>query len=495
MPTNADPTVALLAENLAKALALTNSQAKNLQANNNIQLRNRHLKAASYSATTQYGHGPSGVFNVPGVNRDVYPVIPRPLGISSRLPMVRNQYMQEKFELAMPVTAGSGSEPANDCATAPNPGRATVGFQYFPYGKIIRETETVDVNRLGQLVDNAEPIDLQIVGDLVDQSPWIPDPARSVNFLNSELGLKYFTLGIEFERQVESDVFTGNPSSNSPSTLGRLYPAGLDLIINTGKIDAVYGSPLTGLDSLLVNWNNSFYNGTVTLNGQAADIVTTMSATMNYLKARARITGVRQADWAIAMRYDLFYALTAIWPCSYLTNGCTTTGVNLIAVNGAEQVEMRDEMRTEGAEFLWINGIKYPVWITDQITESTAAGKRVSGIYFIPLRVDGRFTTYFEYFNYDNEQITEWDGVGPANRRWTSNNGLYFWTFEQTRYCDVIVAKTQYRLIVRRTDLAARIQAVGYNAVIATNVSQPGALYSIPSGVGIGQNPSLYAGF
>lgn len=489
---NADPNVMAIAELLASALQTTGNKKATNQ--NNIALRRKDV---TYSATTQYGHGPSGVFNVPGVNRDLWMVTPRPLGISSYLPMVSTQYMYERFELVMPVTAGTGSEPANDCAPGPNPGKATVGFQNFPFGKVIRTTEAVDVNRLGQLNNNAEPIDLRIVNQMADSSPWIPDPARNANFINSELGLKYFTLGMEFERVAEADMFTGNHANNSPATLGRLYPDGLDILINTGKIDAVYGSPLTGLDSLLINWNNGFYNGNVSLNGQSVDIVTTISATMNYLIARARLTASLPAQWAIAMRYDLFYALTALWPCSYLTNGCTTTGTNLIAVNGAEQVAMRDEMRQPGNEFLWVNGVKYPVWISDQITESTTSGRRVSGIYIIPISAVGKVVTYNEFFDFNNGQISEWDNaVGPNRRRWTSNNGLYYWTFDQTQYCDTVTAKTQYRLIMRRTDLAARIQNVGYNAVVPTNTSGPSDLYKIASGVTSGQNPAngIYVG-
>lgn len=475
---NIDPNVQAIAEALANVLNLTNNATKN-KAANRVQQR----KDVTYNANTRYAHGPSGVFNEPGVNRDVWMITPRPMGLASRLPFVRSQFVREMYEYVLPVTAGTGSEPANDCAAGPNPGDATVGFMWLPFGKVIRTTPVIDVNRVGELINRAEPLDLNVINADGDPSPFIPDPARNPNFLNSELGLKYFTLGIEIERVVEADVFTGNSDSNNPATTGREFFNGLDRLLNTGHVDAKYGSPLTALDSLIINWSGGFFNGTVTLNGQAADMVTTLSATLNYLIARARLTNSLPVSWGIAMRYDLFYALTAMWPCSYLTNGCVVTGTNLISVLGSEQVAMRDEMRT--GEFLWINGQRYPVFITDQISETTSAGKRVSNVYVIPLSARGRSTAFFEYFDMENEMLREFTNLIPG-QIWASNNGLFLWNVERTRFCLDLTAKTRPRLIITRPDLGARITNVGYNAVIPTNTSGPSDLYALAAGVTTG---------
>lgn len=478
---NIDPNVQAIAEALANALNSTNSANRNKANQQRVQQR----KDVTYNANTQYGHGPSGVFNTPGVNRDVWMIAPRPMGIASRLPFVRTQFVKEMYEYIMPVTAGTGSEPANDCAAGPNPGDATVGFMYLPFGKVIRTTPVIDVNRQGELINRAEPLDLNVINYDGDPSPFIPDPARNPNFMNSELGLKYFTLGIEIERVVEADVFTGNQSSNNPATTGRQFFNGLDLQLNTGRVDALYGNPLTQLDSLVINWNGGFYNGTVTLNGQAVDMVTTLSATMNYLIARARLTNSLPATWGIAMRYDLFYLLTSMWPCSYLTNGCVVTGSNLISVLGSEQVAMRDEMRNPENPFLWINGVRYPVFITDQISETTSSGKRVSNVYVIPLTARGRSTAFFEYFDMENEMLREYTALIPG-QIWSSNNGLFLWNVERTRYCLDLTAKVRPRLIITRPDLGARITNVGYNSPIPTNNSGTSGLYIINPGVSTG---------
>ena len=68
----------------------------------------------------------------------------------------------------------------------------------------------------------------------------------------------------------------------------------------------------------------------------------------------------RPTAWALVMRYDLFWELTAFWPCSYLTNNCSAASTSKILVTtGREQIDMRDEMRS--GNFLWINGIRVPM--------------------------------------------------------------------------------------------------------------------------------------
>jgi len=397
------------------------------------------------------------------------------------------------------VGAESGSEPADDCSPGPNPGNMNIAYQSFPFGKVIRTTQVIDVNRVGELINSAEPLDLRVINEAAeDPSPFIPDPARNPTFLTSELGLKYYTLGVTFERVEEGDIFTGDPANNNPATLGRKYFAGLDKVINTGKIDANTGEPVPALDSLLVNWNGADISGTVTLNGQAADIVTTISAMINYLKANARYTNLEPVEWALVGQYDLFYALTALWPCSYLTNACNTNldsnANGRLVVQGSEQVAMRDEMR-EG-EFLWINGKRYPFIITDQSTTTAAHGRVNSDLYIVPLSAAGRKPLYLETFPFNNEQIDSFTSVIPG-QMWQSNNGLYFWTFDRSGYCITLTAKVEARLILRLPQISARLQNVGYTATIPTLTSNPTGLYPQPiGGAAVGSyQGALYAGY
>lgn len=491
-----DPKTVQIAQ--AVALALQNTESASMVRALNGGPRQ---KAVTFNANTQYAHGPRGVFNLPGVDPDMWSLIRRPRGLAAKLTIVKSRWTSSFYGLPTYVGAGSGSEPADDCSPGPNPGNANIAYQSFPFGKVIRTTPVIDVNRVGQLISNAEPLDLRIVNAADDPSPFIPDPARNPSFLTSELGLKYYTLGIEHERQVEADIFTGDPANNNPSTLGRTYFAGFDKLINTGKIDASNGALVPALDSLLVNWNGADVSGTVTLGGKVADIVTTLSAMINYLKANAKYTHLEPVEWELAMRYDLFYALTAVWPCSYLTNACNTsinssTTDARVIVTGNEQVTMRDEMRTEGAEFLWINGQRYAVNITDQNAETTTAGRRSSDIYIVPMSARSRRPLYLETFPFDNDGIQEITNVIPG-QMWTSNNGLYFWTFDKSGYCVTLTSKVEPRLILRLPQIAARLQNVGYTAVIPTLTSNTGGLYPQPTGgASVGSySGALYAGY
>jgi hypothetical protein len=483
---------------IAQAMVLALQASQNIGRTKALNGGHYQQKDVSYNANTQYAHGPRGVFNLPGVEPDMWSLVRRPKGLAGKLPIVKSRYTSNFYGLPIYVAAGSGAEPANDCAPGPNPGDLNIAYQSFPFGKVIRTTTPVDVNRVGQLVNNAEPLDLRIINAASDSSPFVPDPARNPTFLTSELGLKYWTLGIEFERQVESDIFTGDPTNNNALTAGRQYFAGLDKLINTGKIDANTGVAVPALDSLLVNWAGADISGTVTLGGRSADIVSTISAIINYLEATSMETNIQNPEWELNGRYDLFYALTAIWPCSYLTNGCTTAvntgGTSMVFVSGSEQVGMRDEMRT--GQFLWINGRRYAWNVTDQNTETTTAGRRSSDIYFTPMSANGRRPLYLESFPFDNEQINEFVNTIPG-QMWQSNNGLYFWTFDKTQYCVTLTAKVQPRLILRLPQIAARLRNVGYTALIPTLTGNTGGLYPQPTGgasVGSYQG-ALYAGY
>lgn len=457
------------------------------------QQRTTRKKAVTYNANTQYAHGPRGLFNTPGADPDVYSTIQRPQGLSRTLPIRKSVDRNPVYSVLTNLGDESGSEPADDCSPAPKSGNAYIAHQTAPFGKIIRDTDTIVVADLGQRINRGEPMDLRVVNDMGSTSPFVPDPARNPEFVQSEEGLQLWKLGMTIERVVETDVFTGNPASNSNSTKGRKYFAGLDLLINTSKIDAETGMSVPALDSLLVDWNNADVAGTVTLNGRSADIVSTLSAMENYFYVRAQTTGAIAAERKLAMRYDLFWRLTEIWPCSYLTNNCSTPSNGTVFVQGAEQVAMRDEMRT--GQFLWINGRRIAVEFSDKIDETVSAGRLNSDIYWLNTSANGRYTLYFEAFDFENDQNRQWRNNWANGEYWTSNDGIFMWTFERARFCEILSAKLEIRLINRTPWLCGRLQNVGYSALIHTLTSS--GLYAAPAGgsiVGASAAP-LYNGY
>ena len=74
-----DPQVLHIAQAVALALVETQSAAQTKARNGGYR-----QKAVAFNANTQYAHGPSGVFNLPGVEPDMFSLIRRPRGLASR---------------------------------------------------------------------------------------------------------------------------------------------------------------------------------------------------------------------------------------------------------------------------------------------------------------------------------------------------------------------------------------------------------------------------
>lgn len=436
--------------------------------------------SVSYNANTQYVHGPSGFLNQPGVDQALFSTIYRPMGVSRILPVVPTQVVTPIFEVLTSQSADSGSEPSDDCSNPIISGKLSVAALTAPFGKITRATDTITVSRPGQIVNRADPLDLRVVNDMTTLSPFVPDPARNnPEFINSELGAHLWKLGLSHERKIEGMMFTGAVANNVGT--GYAEFVGYDTLINTGHIDLLTGGLVPALDSLIVNWNSGNISGTVSLNGGNWNFVQTMSAVAGFLYNKALRTGMLPVEWAIAMRYDAFWEATYIWPCSYLTNGCTvTSGTSTQFVAATDQVSMRDQMRT--GQFLWINGMRYPVIITDAISETAGGGFSRSGVYFLPISAGGFNVNYLQYYDFTNQQINQVMDLPVGNRYWTSNAGLYLWTYTNNGYCVQLQAQCQPRMILRTPWLAARIQNVGYQTAIHTNDAFTSALYAAPGG-------------
>ncbi len=435
------------------------------------------------STNAQYAHGPQGVFNTVGVDQTVYSTIVRPLGIGALIPFVSSTQMTPLYEIITSQQANIGSEPANECGTPVRSGNLLAASLTAPFGRKLFGTDTIAANTLGQVVNSAEPVDLRVANQRALTSPFIPDPAKNPDFLNSELGMQYYRLGISAERFHERQAFTGNGATmiGSGRDYGYREYNGLDILINTGKIDAITGTLIPAADSLIVNWNNALISGTTTLNGLSVDLVHTMASMENFISAKADRMGLFPLDLRIVMRPEVFFELTNIWPCSYLTNGCNVSINGTTAfVSASEGIDMRDDMRTN--RFLWINGKRIPVIVSDGPNMSAAGGGSQSNIYFIPFSANGAYSLYFNYFDYGNGQVDQATAGLLGTQFTASNGGMYLWTFQRDGYCAYLEAKSEMRLVLRVPWLAARITNVVINTPIPTVDGFSGSLYPAPAG-------------
>ncbi len=274
------------------------------------------------------------------------------------------------------------------------------------------------------------------------------------------------SVGISFQNQLTEQLYRGNPANNSAGGGFKEFP-GLDILIGTNKVDAITNTECPSLDSDIKDFNY----GLVDDLAANADIVETVAYMYRFLRHNADRMNLNPVNWVITMRQELWYELTAIWPCAYITYRCGFRPGDAAAranVDTAEMVRMRDSMRA--GMYLLIDGVQVPVVTDDGIVEENdgdnvniAAGEFASDIYFIPLTVAGGFAaTHMEYLDYTQGPIQAVQDGRLGAWFWT-DGGRYLWhTKPPLNWCVQWLSKIEPRVILRTPQLAGRIQNVRY---------------------------------
>lgn len=402
----------------------------------------------------------AGVFSRPGAEPDAYSAMVMPTGgqLLADLYNGTSIYSDPEYDIVTGVKAGKGSNAVNFCTPGPKAGELKLCTTRAQFGEIKMDLEQVNLMKTGSRINRAD-MDIRIVNNPA-LFPLAPDVLGRAKNPNTTLGLSLMRTAVHLQRVLLRVLFHGSLSNTgSNAELGFIKEFdGFDAKIKTGHTDIETGDTCPAADSLVVNWNNTDANGTV--NG--ADIVETVAGIMYYLMALAEDSNVAPVTWKMAMHRDLFWRLTALWPCAYITNGCSVSTSNgeSLNVGAAEQIQMRDEMRN--GSFLWVNGIKVPVDALSAIEQTTLGQGFSSPIYFIPFTALGARITYLEGFNLNNADIQEMLGFYPNLPVSTMNDGLYMMGSRVTDACVEGWLASQIRLIMRMPWLAARIDAINY---------------------------------
>jgi len=454
---------------------------------------------ATGTPTTTYAHGPGGVFTYPGVDPQVFSTV---LGIESgvigMLPKYPSVYTNPIFQTITGVQDDTGSEPENVCDPAVVAGLLKACKLTSVFGRYRRQTREVYLNRLGQRTDPSDPMNLRLMNAYSVDDPLLrPDmaPQLGSNVMNDEIMKILFEFGASVNRLVARQMWTGNPSNNTGGE-GYKEMTGFDILIGTGKVDAETGTACPSLDSDIKNFNYAKVDSTTD------DIVEVATYLFRYVRSLARKTGMMPVQWVWAMREELFYELTAVWPCSYLTYRCAFRDGSFERVNvdARDAIDFRDGMRQE--QYLLIDGIRVPVVFDDGITEETAGdnnnideGCFASDMYLIPLTVlGGTPVTYMEFFDHGNSNIqTALQDGRLSSQVWTTNNGAWIWTAERSRLCVFWEGKVEPRLVLRTPQLAGRIQNVQFCPLQHTRQPFPDDPYHVNGGVTSRTGPSLYS--
>lgn len=425
-----------------------------------------YYRATPSTPSTPYYTGPGGLFGVMGLERDIISSRMQPFGLADRLPAIGTNVMNPMFAYFTGFTPSTGAVAEGVCDDPPTAGSGLTCIQTAQFGRVSYQTRTLEVNRLGQQINRGEFQDLRFFNDpLANGIGGITTPAGvgSGGNLRQEVAMRMVELGVDFQLTLSRMIYEGNPSNNSGGDGYREFP-GLDILIGTNKVDALTNTACDALDSDIKDAN---YQRVDAAGDYYVDI---LSALMHYLRTNASGMNFGQTTWAIVMRPELFWELSAVWPCVYMTYRCRTSGGAEPDISAVDMIRMRDDMRN--SSYILIDGIRYEVIQDNNIREETQitgpgasipSGCAASDIYVIPLTTRGGVpVTYWEYFDYRTSLNIL--GAGPLAAQWFwSDGGKFLWHFKPpANWCIQWLCKIEPRLILRTPQLAGRLLNVLY---------------------------------
>lgn len=399
-----------------------------------------------------------GVFSRPGVDPQMFNAVAGVVGnLAARLYVGLTDEENPEYELLTGVDDASGSNPTDYTGTPPTPGFVKAATHRAQFGKYYMGTKKLQIPMTGGRIKRSD-VDRQLVSTILGQHPLLPSVPSNIN---TELGLQMLAFAVHYNRGNSRVLFDGNASlANNATETGFIKEFdGFDRMIKTGYTDLETGDPVPAMDSTIHNFNSvdiATSAGTDAIVGVLAEI-------WNKLTQLSDDTGLPMTTWEIAMRSDLFYAITEVYPRSYLTIGNnvnTDSSGERVLVNGSELIDFRDGMRN--GKYLMINGVRVPVAIEQGIPKTAVGNGWSSSIYIIPMTAAGQRVTYLEGFDQSNNAIQELIAQANASVQ-ILEGGLWSAASGQTGLGLELYFGQRLRLVMRTPHLAARIENVVYN--------------------------------
>jgi len=305
-------------------------------------------------------------------------------------------------------------------------------------------------------------------------------------------------VGMLLQQKLVPMWWQGNPANNigvAPN-YGYAECPGLDMLISTGKIDAITGTACGALDSDVKEFA---YNNINTLNaGGGYMIVQYLSQMAWYLQYNATHMGLAPCTWALVMNAEAWYELTEIWPVAWLSTRNITLGAgNTNNIDSGRVAEMRDQMRASMT--IMINGLSYQVVVDSGILtyDSTndanlAAGEFACNFYFVPLRYMGsRAGTFIQYKDYRGAQQDI--NMARLERDIWTDDGRFMWTVERLKWCFTMSGKVEPRILLKVPQLAGRINHVMYTPLQNLRSWDQDSSYFLKGGVSYRAQPAYYS--
>jgi len=431
-------------------------------------------------------HGLGGIFSGAGVEREVITAYVTPEGLGAKLRRVPSVYEDPRFSSLTGYTATTGTRPTSSCADATK-GYVKSCELTALFGLNRQDSQEIEMDKVMLRVNRGDHTDLRLMGEVLGNTGFSPSGLNQSQIVQIVTMSEMVGMAVQLEREMATDLWMGNIVVNS-------FP-GLDYQIATGQLDARTGNACPALDSDVKEFAYSSVDGT------DKDIVEYLSMLAWYLKHNATRMRLMPVQWAVVMRPELWFELSAVWPCSYLTHRCANSaGTAVSVINDNTNVRMRDDMRT--GMYIDINGLRYPVIIDDGIYEANSvndsthlvSGEYASSIYIVPITIRGGFPVcYMEYLDYRQASLDTALLRGKESY-WHTDNGMYSWSITDKKgWCYQLHLKTEQRVVLRTPQLAGKLQKVKYSPLQHLRSPFADSAYFLDGGVSTAPTGTRYA--
>lgn len=409
-----------------------------------------------------------GAFSYPGVRPTMWSALPRTSSFLRLASMDVSTYDNEIIEVLTGQTADSGNNAAGFCGNPPMAGNLKVAQQVYTWGDYYIKTELNALAQTGSLRNRADQT-RRILNAGTPDNPFIPDLAMRLTDTQSALQHEFFKLGVSMERNTELVAVRGVAGTKNNTYPGWFTQfAGLDTQIATGKTDFVTGVAAPALDSAVIS-----FNANISGNGaNGLDVVENLTALVRGLQDRAAGVGVN-ANYAIVMRRDAFFAVADVWACVYATYMCDGSATSNNNRDGLVIQNMRNDMLN--GRYLLVSGQQIPVVFSEGILqEVTANNTYKSDVYVVAYEADGIPLLTLQYFDMGNSYINEFANNFGLDDVAVMNNGLFLVGKRSTGLCIEYHIQARARLILDAPFLSGRLDDVIYTSIDPLRSSLPG---------------------
>lgn len=171
-------------------------------------------------------HGAGGIFQGPGLERDIITAHVRPFGIGSELDLLPSTSEDPRFGSLTGFTATIGSQPTYVCDDAPTSYMKGCNLT-ARFGLLRFDTNTIDMDVVMRKTNRGDFTDLVLRGRLLGLSDLEPSGLNEGQVLDIITMAEMIATGVNMERELNKQLWQG------VTTIVNNFP-GLDVQIATG---------------------------------------------------------------------------------------------------------------------------------------------------------------------------------------------------------------------------------------------------------------------